>query len=191
MSLACFKNGSLARDRVRQEAGVEWDFFDRTAFERTPPGNEGRLALPWFVPEITPPVLTPGVRAYFDFAQAAPEVRIRAVVEAQALALRAHAEWIGRFDTLRVTGGASRSPGIRQTLADVFQARVESIAVADSAALGSAMLAAYADGVPLAEMTAHFSPVTDVCLPRVSCAAVYDRLLPVIRELERMPPVGT
>jgi len=190
MSLACFKNGSLARDRVRQEAGVDWTFFDRTAFERTPPGNEGRLALPWFVPEITPPVLTSGVRACFDFAQAAPEVRVRAVVEAQALALRAHAEWIGRFDTLRVTGGASRSPGIRQTLADVFQARVESIAVADSAALGSAMLAAHADGVSLAEMTAHFSPVADVCLPRAANAAVYDRLLPAVRELERLPPAG-
>jgi sugar (pentulose or hexulose) kinase len=79
---------------VRQErCGL--DLFRPHAFERTPPGNEGRLALPWFVPEITPPVLTSGVRACFDFAQAAPEVRVRAVVEAQALALRAHADGSG------------------------------------------------------------------------------------------------
>ena len=186
MSLACFKNGSLARDRVRHEAGSDWEFFDKTAFELTPAGNGGRLALPWFVPEITPPVLTPGLRANFDFASAAPEVRIRAVVEAQALALRSHAQWIGTFDAIRVTGGASKSPGIRQTLADVFQARVESIAVADSAALGGAMLAAHADGVPLAEMTQAFSPVTAVCTPCAEYAARYDKLLPVIRELERM-----
>jgi len=185
MSLACFKNGSLARDRVRREAGAEWAFFDTTAFELTPPGNNGRLALPWFEAEITPPVLTPGLRSNFDFAAAAPEVRIRAAVEAQALALRSHALWIGRFGTIRVTGGASRSPGIRQTLADVFQARVESIAVADSAALGGAMLAAHADGVPLAKMTEFFSPVAAVCEPRTANAAVYEQLLPAIRELEK------
>jgi len=187
MSLACFKNGSLARDRVRQEAGASWEFFDQKAFELTPAGNGGRLALPWFVPEITPPVLTPGLRANFDFAAAAPEVRIRAVVEAQALALRSHALWIGAFDTIRVTGGASKSPGIRQTLADVFQARVESIAVADSAALGGAMLAAHADGVPLAVMTDSFSPVTAVCEPDPARAAVYDGLLAAVRALEKQP----
>lgn len=190
MSLACFKNGSLARDRVRQEAGVEWDFFGTTAFERTPAGNGGRLALPWFEAEITPPVLTPGLRANFDFKAAAPEVRIRAAVEGQALALRSHALWIGTFGTIRVTGGASKSPGIRQTLADVFQARVESIAVADSAALGGAMLAAHAAGVPLAKMTEAFSPVTEVCEPRRDNAGAYDRLLPVIRELEKTAPVS-
>jgi len=190
MSLACFKNGSLARDRVRREAGAEWDFFDKTAFELTSAGNDGRLALPWFEAEITPPVLTPGLRANFDFAAAAPEVRIRAAVEGQALALRSHALWIGRFGTIRVTGGASKSPGIRQTLADVFQARVESIAVADSAALGGAMLAAHADGVPLAKMTKAFSPVTAVCEPRPANAAVYERLLPVVRELEKMAPIA-
>ena len=185
MSLACFKNGSLARDRVRREAGAEWAFFDTKAFELTPPGNNGRLALPWFEAEITPPVLTPGLRANFDFASAAPEVRIRAAVEGQALALRSHALWIGTFGTIRVTGGASKSPGIRQTLADVFQARVESIAVADSAALGGAMLAAHACGVPLAQMTEAFSPVTAVCEPRAHYAAAYERSLPKIRELEK------
>jgi xylulokinase len=189
MSLACFKNGSLARDRVRREAGAEWGFFDQTAFELTPAGNGGRLALPWFEAEITPPVLTPGLRANFDFAAAAPEVRIRAAVEGQALALRSHALWIGRFGTLRVTGGASKSLGIRQTLADVFQARVESIAVADSAALGGAMLAAHADGVPLDRMTEAFSPVTAVCEPLPANADVYERLLPAIRELEKSAPI--
>ena len=190
MSLACFKNGSLARDRVRQDAGADWEFFDQKAFELTPPGNEGRLALPWFEAEITPPVLTPGLRANFDFASAAPETRIRAAVEAQVLALRSHSLWIGKFDAIRVTGGASKSPGIRQTLADVFQARVESIAVADSAALGGAMLAACADGVSLAAMTEAFSPVTAVCQPRPEYAATYESLLPAIRELEKAAPLN-
>jgi len=185
MSLTCFKNGSLARDRVRREAGASWEFFDTTAFKMTPPGNAGRLALPWFEAEITPPVLTPGLRANFNFAAAAPEIRIRAVVEAQMLALRSHSLWIGTFGAIRMTGGASKSPGIRQTLADVFQTRVENAAVADSAALGAAMLAAHADGVPLDGMTEAFSPVTAVCEPKPERAAVYERLLPAVRELEK------
>ncbi|MDD2598565.1 MAG: FGGY family carbohydrate kinase [Kiritimatiellae bacterium] len=189
MSLACFKNGSLARDRVRREAGVGWAFFDQEAFARTLPGNGGQLALPWFEAEITPPVLRPGVRANFDFNTAAPSVQVRAVVEAQALALRSHALWIGSFDTIRVTGGASRSPGIRQTLANVFQARVESIAVADSAALGGAMIAAHCDGVSLESLTAQFTPIGEVCEPDPAYAVTYQELLPAIQELERAEPM--
>jgi sugar (pentulose or hexulose) kinase len=85
-------------------------------------------------------------------------------------------------------GRGVTQPGIRQTLR-IFPARVESIAVADSAALGSAMLAAHADGVSLAEMTAIFAR-SRLCLPRAANAAVYDRLLPAVRELERLPPAG-
>lgn len=188
MSLACFKNGSLARDKVRRSAGVEWPFFDQQAFAMTPPGNRGLLALPWFEAEITPPVLKPGIRANFDFSAAAPAVQVRAAVEGQVLALRSHSLWIGSFDTIRVTGGASRSPGIRQTLADVFQARVESIAVADSAALGGAMIAAHCDGVSLETLTAQFTPVGERCEPDPACAEVYQKLLPVIKELERAEP---
>ncbi len=189
MSLACFKNGSLARDRVRGRAGVEWSFFDNDAFELTVAGNGGRLALPWFEAEITPPVLKPGLRANFDVASAEPAVQVRAAVEAQVLALRSHSLWIGSFDTIRVTGGASRSPGIRQTLADVFQARVESIAVADSAALGSAMIAGRCDGASLERLTEQFTPVGAVCEPDPAKAGIYEALLPVIRELEQADPL--
>ena len=183
MSLTCFKNGSLARERVRREAGVDWNFFDCAAFESTPPGNHGQLALPWFVPEITPPVLSPGLRANFDFMAAAPAVRIRAAVEGQALSLRKHTLWLGDFKTMRVTGGASKSMGIRQTLADVFQARVESIALTDSAALGSAMLAAHADGFSLKQLSEMFARATEICEPRMAYAKVYDQLLSALDSL--------
>jgi xylulokinase len=186
MCLACFKNGSLARDRVRREAGVDWDFFGSTAFDRTPPGNEGRIALPWFEPEITPPCVRTSLRASFDFDAAPPEVRVRAVVEAQALALRSHSLWIGDFDTLRVTGGGSRSPGMLKVLADVFQARVETISVADSAPLGSAMLAAHAvGGVPFDELSAAFAPVAASVAPDPAHAETYRDALRTLRELER------
>jgi len=51
------------------------------------------------------------------------------------------------------------------------------------------MMAAHADGVPLAKMTEAFSPVSDVCLPQPETAAVYDKLLPLIRELEKAAPL--
>ncbi|MDA3923518.1 MAG: FGGY family carbohydrate kinase [Kiritimatiellae bacterium] len=189
MSLACFKNGSLARDKVRQIAGADWGFFDNEAFEQSPVGNAGQLALPWFEAEITPPVLRPGVRANFDFKSAEPAVQVRAAVEAQALALCSHSLWIGSFDTIRVTGGASKSPGIRQTLANVFQARVESIAVEDSAALGGAMIAAHCDGVSLEKMTEQFTPVGELCEPDADCAELYRNLLPLIKDLEGSDPI--
>ncbi len=191
MSLACFKNGSLARDKVRKIAGVDWSFFDNSAFEKSPSGNNGQLALPWFEAEITPLVLQPGMRANFDFKSAEPAVQVRAVVEAQALAIRSHSLWIGSFDTIRVTGGAARSAGIRQTLANVFQARVETIAVADSAALGSAMIAAHCNGESLERMTEQFTPVREVCEPDRATAEVYRALLPLIRDLEKTQPVDS
>ena len=186
MCLACFKNGSLARERVRTEVGVDWKFFDQEAFALTPAGNNGRWALPWFEPEITPLVVSPGLRANFDFDSAAPEVRIRAVVEAQALSLRAHSLWIGEFKTIRVTGGASNSAGILQTLADVFNATVETISTPDSAALGSAMIAAHAAGeIPYESLSASFCPASNHFLPNASAVKIYQECLLSFREFER------
>jgi xylulokinase len=174
MCLTCFKNGSLARDRVRAEAGVDWSFFGVDAFEKTAPGNQGRWALPWFEPEITPLVAKAGLRANFDFAAAAPEVRIRAVVEAQVLGLRRHSKWIGDFKKIRVTGGGSQSAGILQTLADVFNATVETISTTDSAALGSAMIAAHTTGgLSYETLAAAFCPPTQTILPRPEAVGIY------------------
>lgn len=185
MCLTCFKNGSLARERIREQTGSDWTFFDVTAFEQTPPGNGGQLALPWFEAEITPPVMTPGLRANFDFAAAAPAVQIRAIIEAQVLSIRVHSRWIGDFDTIRVTGGASRSTGILQTLANVFQARVETIAVQDSAALGAAMLAAHIIGGHSYEsLTGAFAPATHTHIPDPATVLAYAAALSAYLELE-------
>ena len=185
MCLTCFKNGSLARDRVRAEAGVDWDFFAKDAFAQTPVGNNGQWALPWFEPEITPLVAKAGLRANFDFAAATPATRIRAVVEAQAMTLRMHSLWIGDFKTLRVTGGASQSAGILQTLADVFNATVETIATTDSAALGGAMIAAHTvGGMGYETLAAAFCPATQTIQPRAEAARVYSECLPAFREFK-------
>ena len=79
--------------------------------------------LPWFEPEITPAVARPGVRRRrLDPSDAAANVR--AVVEAQMMALVRHSSWMGvRPDTLHVTGGAAVNLEILQVMADVSGAR--------------------------------------------------------------------
>lgn len=144
MSLSCFKNGSLARERVKNECGVDWKFFDETAFELTPPGNGGKSAFPYFETEITPRHDATGVKANFDWTSAPSEVKIRAVVEGQMENMRDRTKWIGDFGRILVTGGASRSRGIRGVIERVFGARTETLDVADSAAVGGARLAARA-----------------------------------------------
>lgn len=144
MSLSCFKNGSLARERVRRECGVDWKFFDETAFAATPPGNGGKRAFPYFEAEITPKHDAVGIEANFDWDAAAPETKIRAVVEGQIANMRERSRWIGDFSTVFVTGGASRSKGLLGVIAEIFNAEVKTLDVADSAAVGGARLAALA-----------------------------------------------
>jgi len=146
MTLVCFKNGSLARERVRDAHGLDWEGFAR-ALAATPPGNRGRLMLPWFEPEITPPVLSPGVRRFGLEAADAPG-NVRAVVEAQMLAMKIHSRWMGApVDTIHATGGASANRAILQVMADVFAAAVLPLEVGNSACLGAALRAYHADEV--------------------------------------------
>ena len=82
-----------------------------------------------------------------------------ATEEAQALTMQHHSDWIGeRPRRLRVTGGASKNRGILQVLADVLDAEIETLAVANASALGAALRAAQAiEGTPFAELYASFA----------------------------------
>ena len=150
MSLACFSNGSLAREKIASQFGLSWADFASAIVDKTKPGNGGNMLLPYFVPEITPRVLKPGPRRFGSEAFVAGKdaaASARAVVEAQALSMRLHSEWIGEtMKTVLVTGGASRNKGLLRVLADVFQAVIMPLAVSNSSALGGAMRAAQAAG---------------------------------------------
>ena len=149
MSLSCFKNGSLARERVRRELGVDWTFFDETAWKQSAvqPSTSNLQphprAFPYFEAEITPKHDATGIEANFDWASAAPEVKVRAIVEGQIANMYERTRWIGDFGEIKVTGGASRSKGIREAIADIFHAKVTVLDVTDSAAVGGARLAEF------------------------------------------------
>jgi len=144
MPLICCKNGSLAREAVRNQFGLDWPGFS-DALGRRPAGNGGAILLPWFDAEITPTVLEPGARRYgLDRTDAAENVR--AVVEAQMLSLAIHSEWMGvRVNRIHATGGASQNPAILQVMADVFGAEVCVVGGGNAAALGAALRAYHAE----------------------------------------------
>jgi xylulokinase len=144
MGLTCFLNGSLARERVRDAYGLDWAGV-ADALRHTAPGNGGAVMLPWFDPEITPHVPTPGVRRYgLDASDAG--ANIRAVIEAQMMAMKRHSRWMGvSIDAIHATGGASVNDAILQVMADVFGVDIRRLEVPNSAALGAALRAHHAD----------------------------------------------
>lgn len=163
MSLACFSNGSLAREEIAKRFNLSWDDFATAILEKTKPGNGGNLLLPYFVPEITPRVLKAGARWFGSDAFVSGQdaaAAARAVVEAQAISMRIHSDWIGeKMHTILVTGGASRNRGLLRVLADVFQATILPLSVANSSALGGALRAAQAvEGHAWSQLYAAFCP---------------------------------
>ncbi|HEX7262017.1 MAG TPA: FGGY-family carbohydrate kinase [Luteolibacter sp.] len=183
MSLICFRNGSLAREALRDKLGLDWAAFDREALAATRESAGANLMLPFFGPEITPrhdftgPVLA-GSPAFETGAE--PALQVRALLEGQFLNMRLHSQWMEvKTERIRLTGGASKNDGIAQLVADIFQAPVERLDVSNSAALGAALIAAAADGRDLEALQEVFCKATPgtALLPDPALAGVYDGAL--------------
>lgn len=192
MSLVCFRNGSLAREAVRNQYNFDWQAFS-LALRNTPAGNNGGMMLPWFEPEITPHVTVPGVhRAGLALEDA--NANVRAVVEAQMMAManRAHLVSAKRVDRILVTGGASMNPEILQVMADVFDAAVIPVARGNAACLGAALRAFHgfelAEGRPMDWKDVHgalASVESPTVRPVPAHASVYRDLRNRYAEFER------
>jgi xylulokinase len=183
MALTCFANGSLARERVRDMNGLDWEQFS-ALLAATPPGNDGGMLAPWFVPEITPPVKTAGEKWQNVDPSDAPRA-VRAAIEGQAMSMRLHSRWITpRVSSIRVTGGAAANEAILQVVADVFDAELVRIAPRNAASLGAALRAwhaarlAAASPVAWPDVVAPFTASNLTVKPNASAAAVYKERLP-------------
>jgi xylulokinase len=142
MLLLCFKNGSLAREAVKSRYRLSWDEVSRILLS-TKPGNDGKIMLPYFLPEITPLVLKPKVHRFGGLRKEDAEGNLRALVEAQIMSMWFHSSGFGaRPEKILVTAGGSENRGLLQVIADVFDVEVEALEVKDSAALGAAVRAA-------------------------------------------------
>jgi xylulokinase len=193
MSLICFKNGSLAREKIRDIYGIKnWKEFGELMATK-PPGNNGGILLPWFEAEIVPRVNQPGVHR-FDLDEKDAAANCRAIVEAQMLSKRLHAQWMKVSpDCIYATGGASNDPALLRVMADVMNCPVRRIEVSKSAALGAALMATHgwlvqAGGKPEWEtVVAGFTdpiPGSEV-RPNPAAARVYDRLIEKYAACER------
>jgi xylulokinase len=193
LTLICFKNGSLAREKIRDACGIkDWKKFG-AALKAVPPGNHGGILLPWFEAEIVPRVNQPGIHR-FDLDEKDAAANCRAIVEAQMMSMRLHSQWMKVApDRIFATGGASQDSPILQVMADVMNCRVERIEISKSAALGAALRAAHGWLVQAGEkpewekVVAGFTdPVPNSEIrPNPKAARVYDQLIKKYAACER------
>ena len=143
MTLICFKNGSLAREKIREQYKIaDWKKFGALV-DSTPPGNHEQIMLPWFEAEIVPRAIKPKVHR-FGLDEKDVAANCRAVFEAQMISMRLHSQWMQVVpEKILVTGGAANNPQLLQVMADVMNCPVLRIEVSKSAALGAALIAAH------------------------------------------------
>jgi len=192
MTLICYKNGSLACEKIRDQHALDWEGFNQMV-ESRPPGNNGGILLPWFEAEIVPRVNQPGVHR-FDLDPKDAGANCRAIVEAQMMSMRIHSAWMKIKPTrIYATGGASANTAILQIMADVMDCPVSRIEVSKSAALGAALRAAHgwlADNghkPPWSEVVAGFAdPIPNSEIkPDASAVRVYDKLVEKYSQFEQ------
>jgi xylulokinase len=160
MCLICFKNGSLAREKVKDEFTLSLKKFDEIV-ENYQSVNSENITIPFYVPEITPLLLEPAVLYTGDddfVRRSSPEKGVRSIVDSQLINMKIHSAWIKTpLKKIRITGGASNSDGICQAAADIFQVEVERFQIANSAGIGAAFRALnFAEGIPLKEAMSSF-----------------------------------
>ncbi len=138
MAISVYKNGSLAREAVRNSHGLSWEAFSEI-LKTTSPGNGGKIMLPYFDNEIIPRINKAGVQRY-GFTVEDVEGDVRAVVEAQMASMFLHSAWMGEKPRrIHATGGASNNREILQVMSDMFGVPVIRQETSNSAALGAAI----------------------------------------------------
>lgn len=143
LPLLCVSNLANGYNEILKLHQISHDDFDRIA-EKTPPGNEGRVLIPWYVGERTPdvPQASP---VYFGFGldDFSKENLSRAVLEGHILNLYdGFKQMPVEPREIRLTGGLSKSPVWCQTIADIFETAAVPVE-GEGAALGAALHAAW------------------------------------------------
>ena len=207
MAMLCYANGSLTREKIRdQYIGADWGKFEKS-LKSTQPGNSGNIGYYFLSPEIIP---QGGTGTHFfnnknekvsDFTA---DQHIRAVVEGQFLSMRLHAAElgleVGPKSRIFVTGGGSRSLGMLQVLSDVFGCPVmkDTKGAANAAAFGAALRACHgfkllAAGATHEEseklytrMVGESQSYEKMATPNQSCHSIYTDMLPRYATLEKL-----
>jgi len=126
MALVCFKNGSLAREAVKNWYGLNWDDLSRILLE-TAPGNQGKIMLPYFLPKL--PLLCWSRKSG---ASAASKPKTSGAIFGLWLRPGYGNVFALRLDRSRpkgllVTAGGSENLGLLTVISQVFGAEVRSL----------------------------------------------------------------
>jgi len=164
---------------VKDKFNYDWDQFS-AAFANTPVGNNGNTMVPFFRPEISPRVdmnapILKGSDSFTNWDEA--DAAIRACVEGQAINIKLCSDWMQlKPEVIYLTGGASKNDEIAQVIADVFQAKVQRLAVSGSVGLGAAMRAASNSlGCSISDLEAQFcKPEANSTIAPKAAANAYD-----------------
>jgi xylulokinase len=149
-AMAAVQNAGLALDWVRRTLQASWSELYGAARSR-PPGALGVTFVPYLSGERTPVLRSDARGAWVGLGLAADRAALlQATVEGVAFALRHALEALPgpRPDQLRLAGGGSLDPRFRALLADVLHAELRPVEVRSASAIGAALLAATAAGLP-------------------------------------------
>lgn len=138
---------------LRDTVAPEVDFSELVAAAaEVGPGSDGLLFLPYLTGERTPHP-DPNARGAFVGLTVGHDLRhmTRAVLEGVAFGLRDGLDLmieagVPKPDSVRASGGGVRSELWRQILADVLDARIDTVATEEGAAYGAALLASVGAG---------------------------------------------
>ncbi len=191
MGLICYKNGSLAREKIKDTFDLSWKEFS-SILKSTPSGNYGKIMLPYFFPEIVPLVLNPKVYR-FGFDEDDREGNVRAVIESQFLSMKLHSEWVREEpEEIYATGGASTNVEILEIAANIFNTNIRQFDETNSAALGAALRSSksYHDStgnvIDWAELVNQYLNIRKSVLikPDKKYGALYNDMLKVYQKCE-------
>lgn len=207
IAMLCYKNGALAREKMRDKyAQSSWDKYNELV-ERSPPGSNNILGFYFPLPEIIPPNVQG--EFFYDISdpsspilkEAIPdETHPRAILESQLLSIKSRVLDILPEDPqplrrLILTGGSSANQTILQLAADVFGMKVYvATGGREAAAVGGAQLARYAwwkkrngDNGSFEEMIlGDPETITLVAEPRPEVFSVYEGLVEPYRRCEML-----
>ncbi|MDA3800103.1 MAG: FGGY-family carbohydrate kinase [Kiritimatiellae bacterium] len=191
------QNGSLTREKVRDQwADGSWETFTEM-LNKTPAGNNGNVGIYIYTPEITPPIKNTGVFRFDKFGNEvesfSAEEEVRAVYESQFMSLRLHSKKIGlNPDMIIATGGASVDKALTQMIADVFGKPVAVGETPDSAAMGAAYRALHGyvcdqagKYIPYTDVTSKAVQPVVVSEPNKKNHSIYSKLLGKFKKLEK------
>ena len=148
LPLLCVMNVTVSTELTRNLFNMNLKDLDK-AVNKTPPGSDGLVLLPYFEGERTPnaPDGT-GVWLGVNPRTNKPEYYARASMEGATMTMNYglnRMRQLGINPTeIRITGGGSNSPAWRRILADVFNVEVVGMTHSEGAAFGGALQARWA-----------------------------------------------